>query len=153
MQRFRIAGLYAIGVTVILVLAVWGVSLRRTSKATGATVPTTDHGSLAANQPQANAPATWPPDASLAATNGNARVSIKNSQFVPEELMVPAGTTVMWINADDVPHTATSSTKPRVFDSKLIDIDQTYSFQFKTPGAYEYFCKVHPHMVGRIIVK
>jgi plastocyanin len=57
------------------------------------------------------------------------------------------------VNTDDVPHTASSSSKPPVFGSKALDTDDKYSFQFKTPGTYEYYCKVHPHMIGRIVVK
>jgi plastocyanin len=60
---------------------------------------------------------------------------------------------VTWINRDDVPHTATSTAKPKAFDSGALDTDQTYSHVFKEAGEYEYFCAVHPKMTGKIIVK
>jgi plastocyanin len=81
------------------------------------------------------------------------QVVIDNFAFAPRELTVAPGTRVTWVNRDDVPHTATSSVKPRAFDSGALDTDATYSFVFKAPGTYEYFCAVHPHMTAKIIVK
>ena len=84
---------------------------------------------------------------------GDQKIAIDNFAFSPAEITVPAGTKVTWVNHDDVPHTATSSDKPGAFDSGAIDTDGTFSFVFKKPGNYPYFCEVHPHMTGRIIVK
>ena len=92
----------------------------------------------------------------LAATAAEAQatqVVIDNFAFSPREIIVTPGTRVTWVNHDDVPHTVTSSVKPRAFDSKAMDTDDTFSFVFTTPGTYEYFCAVHPHMTGKIIVK
>jgi plastocyanin len=80
-------------------------------------------------------------------------IHIDNFTYDPEELTVKAGTRVKWINRDDVPHTATSTAKPRAFDSKTLDTDQQFSIVFDKPGTYEYFCAVHPKMTGRVIVK
>jgi plastocyanin len=80
-------------------------------------------------------------------------VVIDNFTFEPSKLTISAGTKVTWVNHDDVPHTATSTTKPRAFDSGTLDTDQKFSFVFATPGTYEYFCAVHPKMTGQIIVK
>ena len=80
-------------------------------------------------------------------------VVIDNFTFSPATLTVAVGTTVTWVNRDDVPHTATSSVKPRVFNSGALDTDQKYSFTFKTAGTYDYFCEVHPHMTAKIVVK
>ena len=82
-----------------------------------------------------------------------ARITIDNFSFKPNQLTVPAGTSVTWVNRDDVPHTATSKDNPMVFDSKALDTDQSYSFTFIKPGVYGYFCKVHNHMTGTITVK
>jgi plastocyanin len=81
------------------------------------------------------------------------QVFIDNFTFNPPRLTVAAGTKVTWINHDDVPHTATSSARPRPFDSKTLDTDEQYSHVFSKPGTYDYFCAVHPHMTGQIIVK
>lgn len=80
-------------------------------------------------------------------------VQIENFSFNPPTLNVPAGTTVTWVNHDDEPHTATSSANPRTFASPPLDTGDTFSFTFSTPGTYPYFCAIHPHMVGTIIVK
>jgi plastocyanin len=80
-------------------------------------------------------------------------IVIDNFTFDPPEVTIPIGTRVTWVNHDDVPHTATSTTKPRAFDSGTLDTDQKYSFTFASAGVYEYFCAVHPKMTGRITVK
>jgi plastocyanin len=80
-------------------------------------------------------------------------VTIDNFAFSPRTLTVAPGTKVTWVNRDDVPHTATSTAKPRIFDSKTLDTDQQFAHVFTTPGTFAYFCAVHPHMTGTIIVK
>ena len=77
-------------------------------------------------------------------------VKIGNFTFGPQELKVKAGTTVTWTNEDDIPHTVVS---PNNFRSKALDTDGTYSFTFTTPGTYKYFCSLHPHMTGTIVVE
>ena len=79
------------------------------------------------------------------------KVSIDNFTFTPANLSIVRGTKVTWINHDDVPHTATSNTK--VFASPALDTDETFSFVFASPGTFPYYCAVHPHMTGQIIVK
>jgi plastocyanin len=81
------------------------------------------------------------------------QINIDNFRFSPREMTITAGTKVTWVNNDDVPHTATSTAKPRSFDSGTLDTDAKFSHVFSAPGTYDYFCAVHPHMTGRIIVK
>jgi plastocyanin len=81
------------------------------------------------------------------------QVVIDNFAFNPPTLTVAAGTKVTWINRDDVPHTATSTVKPRAFHSGTLDTDDKFSHVFTQRGTYEYFCAVHPKMVGKVIVK
>jgi plastocyanin len=78
-------------------------------------------------------------------------VEIDNFAFSPRRITVKAGTTVTWLNADDTPHTVASSAK--VFKSKALDTDDSFSFTFTTPGVYEYFCSLHPHMTGAVVVE
>jgi plastocyanin len=78
-------------------------------------------------------------------------VKIDNFTFNPERPVVPPGTTVAWINKDDIPHNVVSV--KRLFKSKALDTDDRFSFAFATPGAYEYFCSLHPHMKATIIVE
>ncbi len=81
-----------------------------------------------------------------------AAVSIDNFTFTPPNLTVKAGTTVTWTNRDDIPHGIASSSNAFT-RSKAMDTDDSYSFTFTTPGTYQYFCYVHPHMVGTIVVQ
>jgi amicyanin len=87
----------------------------------------------------------------LPARAAETEVKIDNFSFAPERITVKAGTTITWINEDDIPHTVASSAKP--FKSKALDTDDKYSFTFTTPGTYEYFCSLHPHMTGTVVVE
>lgn len=77
-------------------------------------------------------------------------VTIDNFTFAPAELSVPVGTTVNWINRDDIPHSVVA--KDKSFRSKALDTDDRYSFTFASAGTYNYFCGLHPHMTGKIVV-
>src|SRR5438105_14389536 len=80
-------------------------------------------------------------------------IGIDNFTFAPATVTIAPGTRVVWVNHDDVPHTATSTSKPRRFDTGALDTDQKYAHVFTEPGTYNYFCAVHPKMTGQIIVK
>ena len=78
-------------------------------------------------------------------------ITIDNFTFTPKELTVAVGTTVRWVNHDDIPHTVVE--KKTTFRSKALDTDDSYSFTFTSAGTFDYFCGLHPHMVGQVIVK
>ncbi len=78
-------------------------------------------------------------------------VTIDNFSFTPKELTVAVGTTVKFVNHDDIPHTRVETNK--VFRSKALDTDDSYTYTFATAGSFDYFCSLHPHMVGKVIVK
>ena len=78
-------------------------------------------------------------------------VVIDNFTFTPPELTVAVGTTVKWVNHDDIPHTVVE--KNKAFRSKALDTDDSYSYTFASAGSFDYFCGLHPHMVGKIVVK
>ena len=80
-------------------------------------------------------------------------IVIDNFTFAPAAVTIAPGTRVVWVNHDDVPHTATSTSKPKRFDTGTLDTDQKYAHVFTEPGTYNYFCAVHPKMTGQIIVK
>jgi plastocyanin len=86
----------------------------------------------------------------MAARAADMEVKIDNFTFGPQQLTVKAGTTVTWINQDDIPHTVVSTGH---FRSKALDTDDKYSFTFTTPGSYQYFCGLHPHMQGTVVVE
>lgn len=80
-----------------------------------------------------------------------AAVTIGNFTFKSQVMTVKPGTTVTWTNADDIPHTVTSSSG--VFKSKVLDSGDKFSFTFAKVGQFGYFCSLHPHMTGTVIVK
>jgi plastocyanin len=103
--------------------------------------------SLAAAMPQGpSAGETATPAAASAAA-----VRIDNFNFTPPALVVAPGTTVSWTNDDDTPHNVRE--KDGKFKSAALDTDDTFSQTFSAPGEYEYFCSIHPRMVGKIVVK
>jgi plastocyanin len=78
-------------------------------------------------------------------------VKIDNFSFNPTTVTVPAGTTVTWTNSHDIPHTVVSDDK--IFKSKVLDTDETFSYTFTKPGTYPYFCSIHPKMAAKVIVQ
>jgi plastocyanin len=77
-------------------------------------------------------------------------VSIKNFAFDPPNATVSPGTTVTWVNNDQVPHTATAD--DGAFDSGTLQPGQSYSFTFDKAGTYAYHCNIHPYMTATITV-
>jgi len=80
-----------------------------------------------------------------------AAVTIGNFTFKATVVTVKPGTTVTWTNGDDIPHTVVS--KDGVFKSRVLDTGDKFSFTFAKPGQFGYFCSLHPHMTGAIVVK
>lgn len=79
-------------------------------------------------------------------------VKIDNFSFNPATLTVPAGTTVTWINNDDIPHTVVSAEGDAI-KSPVLDTDEKFTYTFAKAGTYSYYCSVHPKMTGRIVVR
>jgi len=80
-----------------------------------------------------------------------AAVTIGNFTFNSPAITVKAGTSVTWTNADDIPHTVVS--KDGLFKSKVLDTGDRFSFTFAKAGQFGYYCSLHPHMTGTVIVK
>ncbi len=78
-------------------------------------------------------------------------IGIDNFAFTPSPMTVKAGTTVTWINKDDVPHLIVNQ-KNKFKQSPVIDTDQRFSTTLTKPGTYDYFCALHPKMQGTIVV-
>ena len=84
------------------------------------------------------------------AEDAKIEVKIDNFAFVPGELKIKVGTTVTWVNHDDIPHTVLGvGTSIR---SKTMDTDGGYTFKFERTGTFNYICALHPHMKGKVIV-
>ncbi|HXY04271.1 MAG TPA: cupredoxin family copper-binding protein [Terriglobales bacterium] len=106
-------------------------------------------GRSSASQPSGSAihnlvPATNSSDAGT-------EIKIDNFAFVPGALTVKTGTRVIWVNHDDIPHTV-DSTEGK-FRSGALDTDDHFQFLFMDPGEYQFFCRLHPKMTGKIIVQ
>jgi plastocyanin len=86
---------------------------------------------------------------SLADDNGS-QVVIDNFAFAPAILRVKVGTTVTWINHDDIPHSILCL--PLGIHSHAIDTDQSFSYTFTKAGTFDYICGIHPHMHGQVVV-
>jgi plastocyanin len=82
---------------------------------------------------------------------GPNEIGIDNFNFTPATLAVKAGTTVTFINKDDVPHLIVN-TQNKFKASPVLDTDQRFSTTLAKPGTYDYFCSLHPKMVGKIVV-
>jgi amicyanin len=78
-------------------------------------------------------------------------VRIANFTFQRTTVSVKPGTTVTWINDDDIPHTVVASDKS--FRSKVLDTGDRFSVTFAKAGHFDYFCSLHPHMTGKVIVR
>jgi plastocyanin len=112
----------------------------------GSAEGTNHRGDTAANAPPGEG-------AGLSVSAELKQISIDNFKYVPDKLTVPAGTKVTWTNHDDMPHTVTSTGKPKTLDSDALDTDDQFSHVFVEPGTYNYLCTVHSKMSGQVIVE
>ena len=76
-------------------------------------------------------------------------VVIEGLKFMPEALTVRRGDTVIWINKDPYPHTATAA---GVFDSRSLAEGQSWKYAATEPGQHPYLCTFHPNMKGTLRV-
>lgn len=79
-------------------------------------------------------------------------VKIADMRFDPATVTVAPGDTVVWVNEDLVPHTATSAAAGR-FDSHAIAPGASWRYRVTALGRYAYACTFHPTMQGTLIVK
>jgi plastocyanin len=84
------------------------------------------------------------------ASPNDVTVSISNFTFNPSDLHVKVGSKVTFKNDDDIPHRVAATDGS--FYSKALDTDDKASFTFSKVGTFPYFCTLHPHMQGKIIV-
>ena len=83
-----------------------------------------------------------PPDPSSLQPNAPAPAPAPN---------LPVGTIVVWYNNDSVTHTVT--TRDNLFDSGNLSPGDTFQYTFEQSGALEYYCSIHPSMVGKITIE
>lgn len=104
----------------------------------------------------AASPAT--PDASPGVNEVNVTIesgaaSRTTDAFGVNPLVVAIGSTVTWTNNDTIPHTVTSKPDETLFDSETIPPGGKFSHKFETAGTFDYYCEIHPAMVGSVQVQ
>ena len=77
-------------------------------------------------------------------------LAIDKFAFAPKEITVKPGTTIVWTNHDEAPHTVVSGDKS--FASKGLDTDDRFEHEFDQEGDFAYICSVHPFMTGVVHV-
>jgi len=80
-------------------------------------------------------------------------ITMDNFAFTPAVLTVDVGTAVTWTNHDDIPHTVVVVDPGQALKSPVLDTDDDFTFTFAQAGTYKYFCSLHPHMQGTVVVK
>lgn len=78
-------------------------------------------------------------------------ITIKDFDFTPRDLTIPAGSKVTWINKDEEPHKVAEADDK--FKSGALDTDEHFTHVFKSAGKFEFFCTLHPRMTGHIVVE
>jgi plastocyanin len=83
--------------------------------------------------------------------------TLGDKAYSPNPAEIKAGETVTWTNDDSQIHTANSGTvgaedSGKVFDSSILSPKATFDFKFDQAGEYDYYCTLHPQMVGKVVV-
>ena len=78
-------------------------------------------------------------------------VIVAQMKFSPETLTVKRGDTVVWVNKDFFPHTATA--RDGSFDSKEFGTNAIWTYVADQAGTFAYTCLLHPTMKATLIVK
>ena len=87
----------------------------------------------------------------VAAPAARVDVDIAKFLFTQKEITVAPGTTVVWTNRDETPHSVAANDKS--FSSKGLDTNDTFEHTFATEGDFPYICAVHPFMTGVVHVR
>jgi|SRR3989338_9042196 len=78
-------------------------------------------------------------------------VAIKNFKFVPSDVSLKVGDSVIWTNEDDAAHTIQSDDGTLM--SEQLSKGDVYAYTFSKEGKYDYTCGIHPEMKGTVTVK
>jgi plastocyanin len=143
-SRYR----YLLWITVLVLVASGTILLAacgETGTNTGASTPTPTSGT--------NTGASTPTPTSGGGNTFQVKMVENNGvySFDPTTLTVPKGTTVVWTNKSDAPHTVTSDTNAFAASSNVSE-NQTFQMVFATAGTYTYHCSIHPNMKATITV-
>ena len=73
-------------------------------------------------------------------------IEIRDFDFHPKRTLALPGDTVVWINRDIVPHTATAN--DRGWSSQALEEGESWEMVVKDTRLHNYFCDFHRHMEG-----
>lgn len=76
----------------------------------------------------------------------------QKQNYEPIEMTAAKGSEVTWINEDGIVHTVTDRSDTPAFDSSIMAPNGEWKHEFDTAGSYEYYCTLHPWMVGRVTI-
>ena len=97
-----------------------------------------------------------PAVANVIIPNGNSEAA-NVGFYIPLNLEVGAGTTVVWINDDNIQHTIVSQDEKGnvipLFNSKALKTGERFAYKFNEEGIYHYFCTIHPWRVGVVTIR
>jgi len=133
--------------TTVAPTATSNTSVGSTPTSTGR--PSKGYGSGGNTTPTPTAPITGPTRTVVITTNNSGQFA-----FSPSTLTIAVGTTVIWMNSTQVPHTVTSD-DGKTFDSGIsnpVSPGTSYSFKFTKAGKFSYHCQFHTYMMATIIV-
>lgn len=145
----------------LLPLLFWGgVACQAKSATPTPTLATVEATDPSVTEIPATAEAVTPPvkptaEAPTTAASEPFEARIQLFIYRPKEIEIPVGTTVTWLNEDDIQHSVTSGTPENPtsqFDTGFFEKDESASITFNEPGTYQFFCMRHNHMQGSIIV-
>lgn len=86
----------------------------------------------------------------LATSSETIEVRMKNLIFAPAEVRAHVGDTIAWVNDDILVHTATARSGAWNFN---LPKGSTQRLTLTKAGSFDYFCRLHPNMKGRIVVE
>ena len=102
------------------------------------------------------APSAFAAEVTIENAPGSSAAGCEPDCFIPSTVTIDVGGEVIWENNDNAAHTSTAGSPvdgpSDVFDSSLIMAGSSFSHTFDEAGSFDYFCMVHPWMVGTVIV-
>ena len=117
----------------------------------------TEEESMIIEEPVMETPQVYAEIVSIPSGSGSPGCEEINECYIPAEVTISAGATVIWENTDNAAHLATSGTPDGgpdgAFDSGMIMAGATFEQEFSDKGEFAYYCLVHPWMVGTVTVE
>jgi len=85
--------------------------------------------------------------------SGQPRVSVVDNGYLPSQMIVQAGTGVLWVNGGSDGHDVTGNGPGGIWRSGPLAPAERYERAFSLAGTYDYACSIHPEMRGRLVVQ